>query len=1846
VFDASTWRRDLMLGECAISVADVLAYPHSRGARQMHRVWLALSEPRFAEDDQDVRLAGFLQVTITVLFGREQRLAEPPRCSELKTFLAPARVWPGRSELPREERQLLRSGAEEAGASASAVHVPQPFRVIVKIFRAEDFRAHDSKSSAPFVRLMMNGEDPVQTQVDGSMQWNEQLSLPLPQFGVAVAGSGKRAAADLRHCAAWRTVVDNLVVQLHDGGGVAADARRADGSDAQTLIASHRMHMSKLSVEPAEGWPLYQAGGVDRRRGRMYPAPFWINFYGSATGNAQTLLGVRMNEADVGVVPTDYCGRLFVQMYVQNPWNEVPPQLPALNAVVEAEQPELYTSASEMYTLRFDLFRGTGFPEKSKAYDLYVEVKIGSQTFRPKACSDDKTVTRSADGLSMQCAWNEPFENTQLHLHCSDAELPDVFVNVYERKTRGVGSNGRASSANRLGCLKLSVKNNAWPFNRRDPIWMQLQPDRLSEAWNTQQVKEGGRKRTGWLQFRLQFGPRAMEHIHVVQVQRTLGDPLAAGQQRTERLGDIADRYNTSAQQICAQNHIVDSRTRQPNSADTEGELRERRLPAGTKLSVPRELAVRALVPAVTHAYELRAFVYQARHLPFREHFSDPFVEISIASKTARTRTVKNSCYPSWYQVVTIPDVELRLDPKTSKKHLARDAGEYSRYAEFITVKVRDNDPHAGDKTVGRFEVRLAECDIITAHTVREWRDTENAKEEVKTNLTLDALRDHLAMRGNIEDIERRNLPVATSSDWWSVVPERDVHGDPLPIRDEAGDLLMPDAIKTVAHGELLIWFQLVQKDPVVVNHWDRDWLKALPEDWESDAPAFTQLHAVRKAHTKDLIVSLPALVSLPNRGNITPTGESCIIEFQALGVRDLMPTASRDVVKPYIEIDPGDGMDPSKKMCSRKCSRPNGANGTHLECQRVQLRLPEDPLFSPTFQVRVYDFRDNGARTCLVGTCFLPVVEFLPNSWQWGRTSLDSRKRAEMLREWRMGNPLHRLEHAHRLIRNSKPLAKEAMQAELYATDAAIKFRFVEIDGNRIDPRVIESKQSIQLKHFERSMKHAQLQYLTYVEQKRMEEEQSEEAVMGTHDFLEHKARKAKKRILGAHFNLDMVEGSDVGKLADDLLQHPQDPGSIVFHEEGLQFNKVDKGDLQPKPPRLGGSEAMPRAKGMAPPKDVQGMVRESRLSLFDEADRVVTGYRSRKPRDLYGAAAQFDPETGYPINPQTGNAYDPVLKMDIDPVTKLYLNPDTNLPIDPNTGFCFDRHTGMMYDPITRKAVVFNHRDQLARLPHSRELDVHTPVHALPNRRIGKPYEEVPSFRPPFKTFKLYRGIVGRPYGDKLAVGDVKLNVRVLSSQRRHEDPVLTNLRAITLGSENLYVVRVYVLHGFDIMGIVDPFLRDAAKFKDGIVRQPRMMPFDGDTCNLYLRIRVGGQVRYDTQGDSNLIRVNWCTSNPDFYACLQFAEPISLPGVSKLHVEVWDHQLTRKDPSSPDSPELTKEDVEAGFPRVGPSSTKPLHKCWTQNDRLVGTTVIDLEDRLFSADWRNLLHKPVERRKLWSPRSSSSQGKLEMFVDMLPFDKAQYTPPCPVETMVPKPIPFELRIVLWQVTELDFRGEYFKKINHPRAQHAHIPIAHRHHPNIKNFYMRATFKDCDRQRQPHYLWKPTMRSDTHFNVSAASDASSTRKDGNNLAKVLIHWRFCWKVNLPSNNPRLKLELCDRDTGEVWASCFLNMSDLFMHARRTQRAVSYEPPIVDSPDPRVHVSGAGRAKNNPELEADDSVARPFVAFLKHPNHHKVQGKLHLSVEVSATLRPPPPPTSLLTCLWHSCVCFCAGTA
>ena len=51
----------------------------------------------------------------------------------------------------------------------------------------------------------------------------------------------------------------------------------------------------------------------------------------------------------------------------------------------------------------------------------------------------------------------------------------------------------------------------------------------------------------------------------------------------------------------------------------------------------------------------------------------------------------------------------------------------------------------------------------------------------------------------------------------------------------------------------------------------------------------------------------------------------------------------------------------------------------------------------------------------------------------------------------------------------------------------------------------------------------------------------------------------------------------------------------------------------------------------------------------------------------------------------------------------------------------------------------------------------------------------------------------------------------------------------------------------------------------------------------------------------------------------------------------------------------------------------------------DEIVGSTIIDLEDRFYDKRWRQFKNKPIETRLLYHPDYEQSQGEITLWIDI---------------------------------------------------------------------------------------------------------------------------------------------------------------------------------------------------------------------------------------------------------------------
>jgi len=322
--------------------------------------------------------------------------------------------------------------------------------------------------------------------------------------------------------------------------------------------------------------------------------------------------------------------------------------------------------------------------------------------------------------------------------------------------------------------------------------------------------------------------------------------------------------------------------------------------------------------------------------------------------------------------------------------------------------------------------------------------------------------------------------------------------------------------------------------------------------------------------------------------------------------------------------------------------------------------------------------------------------------------------------------------------------------------------------------------------------------------------------------------------------------------------------------------------------------------------------------------------------------------------------------------------------------------------------------------------------------------------------------------------------------------------------------FVIRVYILRAFAIMP------KDINGLSD---------------CYVVLKATGGGDQRLLVK-DRDYVQK--ATLNPIFFKC--YEANVMLPGDSELNIEMWD------------------------WDQIG-------------SDELVGRTVIDLENRQFSEDWRSWDRKPIEVRSLWHPCSSNPQGQVELWLDIMTPEEAATNPKVPIGPPLPRP--FELRVIIWNTKDVAFKDK-----------------------GMSDIFVVAFVEGVESQK-----------TDIHWR--------SENGEG------MFNWRMLFPITLPYKTPRFRIQIWDKDLlnpNDVIAEANLNLNGFFKKAYKDEAGTSHTidkqfitltHPNFEGPQGRVEVSielltdeearrlpagkGRGEPNQNPHLEEPD---RPDTSF------------------------------------------------
>ena len=146
-------------------------------------------------------------------------------------------------------------------------------------------------------------------------------------------------------------------------------------------------------------------------------------------------------------------------------------------------------------------------------------------------------------------------------------------------------------------------------------------------------------------------------------------------------------------------------------------------------------------------------------------------------------------------------------------------------------------------------------------------------------------------------------------------------------------------------------------------------------------------------------------------------------------------------------------------------------------------------------------------------------------------------------------------------------------------------------------------------------------------------------------------------------------------------------------------------------------------------------------------------------------------------------------------------------------------------------------------------------------------------------------------------------------------------------------------------------------------------------GSESDPYIKIYLGSTLKINEQKN----HIN-DTNNADWNKYYDIVT--DFPGESTIKIEVWDYD--------------------------------PVFK-----DELIGSTSIDLEDRYYQSNWRDLKYKPIEIRNLQHPDIQNSQGTISLWIEIIEQKDKLYLQPWQISKEPETEI--EMRLIIWETENM---------------------------------------------------------------------------------------------------------------------------------------------------------------------------------------------------------------------------------
>jgi hypothetical protein len=206
-------------------------------------------------------------------------------------------------------------------------------------------------------------------------------------------------------------------------------------------------------------------------------------------------------------------------------------------------------------------------------------------------------------------------------------------------------------------------------------------------------------------------------------------------------------------------------------------------------------------------------------------------------------------------------------------------------------------------------------------------------------------------------------------------------------------------------------------------------------------------------------------------------------------------------------------------------------------------------------------------------------------------------------------------------------------------------------------------------------------------------------------------------------------------------------------------------------------------------------------------------------------------------------------------------------------------------------------------------------------------------------------------------------------------------------------------------------------------------------------------------------------------------------------------------------------THYDFEGYFPGCSPLRLQFWDYDKVFGDDLIGETIVDLEDRFFSAQWQSIKNKPIEYRQLYHPSSKVSQGVVKMWVEIHPHELRQEKGT--IWNIQPRPPKdFEVRVVIWDTQDIktyDWEGTsdiYIRTFFDSNKSHLETDTHYRCQNGKGSFNYRLKF-DISNPGEFHILniqvWDVDIFSSNDFIADTAINLALPIQDATETGKPI---------------------------------------------------------------------------------------------------------------------------------------------